>query len=70
VLGCADLDIAYNIPVDLMRSHLDALNITERKDGSYYYHIKIVELNPGDYQLQLPKEDFNLPLSKHIVELT
>jgi hypothetical protein len=69
VLGCTDLDIAFSMPVDLIREHLSSFNITEKKDGKFYYHIKILEPAPGDFQLQLPKENSDLPLEPYKVPL-
>jgi hypothetical protein len=68
-LGCVDLDVVFALPLSTIRENLDFFHITERKDGKSYYHIKILEPDNGQYFLQLPKNDTDLPLSEYIVEL-
>lgn len=69
VLGCMDLNVAFAIPLDALRGYLPAMNITKKDDGTYYWHIKILEPAPNKYALQLPKTGslaslvpFQLPL--------
>src|SRR5215470_11427366 len=40
VLGCMDRNEAYAIPLDVIQSHLDELNKTE-KESTYYWHIAL-----------------------------
>lgn len=60
VLGCMDLSIAFAVPLEVLRQHLDGLNTTNRQDGTSYWHIKILEIKPHTYALQLPR------LGKHL----
>jgi hypothetical protein len=64
VLGCMDLDVAFAIPVQELRQHLDELNTTE-KDGKIYWHVKILEPQPKAYALQMPKSGKHLALSEY-----
>jgi hypothetical protein len=61
-LGCVDLDIAFVLPVETIRVHLEEFNTSTRPDGTSYWHIKIIEPKPGKYSLQLPKIAGELPL--------
>jgi hypothetical protein len=69
VLGCADADVAFVLPHDEIRLHLDDLNTTTNKDGSLYWHVKILELQPGKFALQLPKAGTHLPLERFAVAI-
>jgi hypothetical protein len=69
ILGCMDLNIAFAIPADVIRQHLDELNMTKRRDGAAYWHIKILEQQPNVYSLQMPKSGNHLDLSQYSFEL-
>jgi hypothetical protein len=60
-----DLSIAFAIPVHILRQHLDELNTTSKADGSFYYHIKILEQRAKTYALQMPKSGKHLPLTEY-----
>ena len=65
VLGCVDLDIAFVLPLEVVRAHLDELNTSSKKDGTaHYWHVKILEPKPGNFVLQLPKAAGHLPLDE------
>jgi hypothetical protein len=69
ILGCMDLEVAFAIPVEILRAHLEELNITSRVDGTLYWHIKILEQQPKSYTLQMPKSGNHLSLSQYIFDL-
>lgn len=69
VFGCLDLPAAFVIPLDTIRSHLDHFNTTARKDGSMYWHVKILRREPGRFTLHLPRIGDQLPLEDYQVEL-
>jgi hypothetical protein len=64
VLGCMDQNIAFAIPLSLIRSVLDSLNTSERDDGGHYWHLHLTERSPGQIALQLPKRRTTLPLDE------
>lgn len=70
ILGCMDLEVAFAIPIDVLREHLEELNVTTREDGTSYWHIKILEQQPKKYSLQMPKSGNHLPLSQYSFRLT
>jgi len=41
VLGCGSSEIIFAIPFRVFEPWIKKLNITERDDGTYYYHIRI-----------------------------
>ena len=69
ILGCMDLSIAFAIPVDVIRQHLDELNTTTKEDGNSYWHIKILEPQSKTYTLQMPKSGNHLSLSQYAFDL-
>ena len=68
-LGCMDLDIAFAIPLDVVRGRLDELNTTEKSDGRFYWHIKIIDQDSHQYALQMPKSGKHLSLSKYAFKI-
>jgi hypothetical protein len=64
ILGGMDINIAFSIPVGMLRQRLDELNTTTKTDGSSYWHIKILEKRLGDYALHMPKSGKHLPLNE------
>ncbi len=69
VLGCMDLDYAFAVPLDVLRSNLQHLNTTTT-ERSTYWHIHLVDMPDGKIALQLPKiskqlslEGFRIPIS-------
>ncbi len=65
ILGCMDLNIAFAIPVHKLRERLAELNTTTRPDGTFYWHIKILEPQSHTYSLQMPKSGQPLFLSQY-----
>jgi hypothetical protein len=69
-LGCMDLDIAFSLPLSIIRQHLNEFHITEKKDGTgKYWHKKIIETDTGEHALQLPHSEIDLPLEKYVILL-
>jgi len=60
ILGCTDLDFAFAIPNNIINDHLAYFNKTTKSDGSYYWHLKIIEKEDKKYFLYLPQTE---PLS-------
>lgn len=69
ILGCMDLSLAFAVSVEELRSRLDELNRTTYDDGTFYWHLKILEGRDG-YSLQMPKSGKHLALEKHILRFT
>lgn len=66
VLGCVDLDIAFVLPLEVIRRQLDEFNTSNKKDGTgHYWHLKILEPKPGHFVLQLPKSAGQLLLDPY-----
>nr|WP_281720342.1 hypothetical protein [Nitrosomonas nitrosa] len=70
VLGCMDLDIAFSIPLEILKTHLDELNTTTKPDGTMYWHVKIIENKPGIYVLQMPKSGKHISLTDYLLKLS
>jgi hypothetical protein len=70
VLGCMDRLEAFAIPLDIIRSHLTMLNVTEREDDSRYWHIHLSEDLDGELSLALPKTRSSLPLKQYKLKLS
>lgn len=66
ILGCMDMEVAFGIPVDVIKNRLNELNTTTRNDGKLYWHLKIVEQRPSEYQLQMPVSGNHLDLKDYI----
>ena len=64
-LGCVDLDITFLLPLGIIRTVLSNLNVTEKKNGDSYWHLKITEPTAGSYFLQVPSPGSDIPLSKY-----
>jgi len=67
VLGCMDLNVAFAIPVQLFRQHLEELNTTPpnatpKSDTKSYWHVKIIEPQSKSFFLQMPKSGHHIPL--------
>ena len=69
VLGCMDLGIAFAVPLQVLREHLDELNTTTKPDGTSYWHVKIIERKPNSYLLHVPKSGKHLNLDKFAFDL-
>lgn len=69
VLGAMDQGCAFAIPVELMRKHLDELNVTKKADGTHYWHVKILEPTPGTFLLQMAKSGNHIPLAPYMVKM-
>jgi hypothetical protein len=65
ILGCMDLNVAFAIPLDVIRERLDELNTTVKADGRTYWHIKIMETQQGGYSLHAPKSGNHLSLDQY-----
>jgi hypothetical protein len=65
VLGCMDRDVAFAIPVSVIRSVLDALNTT----GDRYWHLHLTEGQDDSVSLTLPKTKSSLPLASYLLQL-
>lgn len=70
VLGCVDLDVAFVLPLDLIRGALTYLNVTEKSENDRYWHLKILEPKEGTYFLQVPSPGKDIPLSKYQVAIS
>ncbi|EGV17955.1 hypothetical protein [Thiocapsa marina] len=68
-LGCVDLEVAFLLPLDFVRSVISHLNVTEKNSGRKYWHVKIIEPTPGEYSLQVPSPGSNEPLSPYLISL-
>ena len=64
LLGCMDLNVAFAIPIDVIRQRLDELNLTSRPHGKSYWHLKIIEKKSG-FVLQMPKTGNHLLLGEY-----
>jgi hypothetical protein len=62
VLGCVDRMEAFALPLQEIRAVLDQLNITERDDGHFYWHLHLYEAKNGEMMLALPKSQKKLTL--------
>jgi hypothetical protein len=70
VLGCTDLEVAFTLPLAVIRDHLEEFHTTEKKGGSeHYYHIKIVDAGADKYALQLPRSGQTLALDPYVTRL-
>jgi hypothetical protein len=65
VLGCMDRDVAFAIPLNVIRSVLDALSTT----GDRYWHLHLTEGQGGSVSLVLPKTKSSLPLASYLLQL-
>ena len=61
VLGCMDLKIAFAIPHGELLQILPFLNTTTREDRTYW-HVHIIEPNPEQYFILIPKKGDRLSL--------
>jgi hypothetical protein len=52
VWGCLDTDVAFMIPHEVMREQLPMLSVTNRPNGSTYWHVKILQGPDGRYSMQ------------------
>jgi len=69
-LGCMDLEYAFAIPRSIMVDNLDNLNTTTKHNPEVtYWHIHLVEQNPGHFSLLLPKKSDSIPLDEYVVKL-
>ncbi len=69
VLGAMDLSRAFAIPVEVMRSHLEELNVTNKSDGTHYWHIQILEQAGGAFALKMPKSGKHVLLAPFEINL-
>ncbi len=65
-----DLSVCFATPHALFQSRLAELSTTENADGSLYWHVKILEQEPGVFALQMPKAGKHMPLGEHAVPVS
>ncbi len=70
VLGCVDLDIAFVLPLNVIRGVLTYLNVTEKTADDRYWHLKILEPESGKYFLQVPSPGVDIPLLSYQVVIS
>ncbi len=68
-LGCVDLEYAFLLPLDVIRNALPYFNKTEKKDGSMYWHLRIMEPEVGLFFLQVPSPGKNISLDEYKLQL-
>ena len=68
VLGCMDLDVAFAVPRNALYPVLEGLNTTS-KDDDYYYHVHLVEPQPGEFAILIPKRDTVLRVTEYALPL-
>lgn len=69
VLGCVDIDIAFAIPHQIIKTKLPELNTTT-KNGKTYWHIQIPKTPENQYYLNCQKTGEHVDLSPFIVKTT
>ncbi len=69
VLGGMDLNVAFAIPLDVIKNRLNELNLTPLPDGKSYWHIKIMEPAAGEYLLQMPRSGNHLSLKSYAFQI-
>lgn len=70
VFGAMDLDVCFLVSHTLLKSRLDELNTTAKPDGGEYWHVKIIEPQPGIFALQMPKTGKHIQLESMSVKLS
>lgn len=68
LLGCMDQGFAYAVPRNVIHPLLPALNTTTT-DRYTYWHLHIVEVEPGVHALLVPKQEDNLLLAPYKIAL-
>jgi len=66
VFGCMDREMAFAVPLKVMRSVLDALNTTQDR----FWHVFLTELAGGDMALVLSKQKSTLPIKQYVLSLS
>jgi len=69
-LGCVNLSGAFLLPVNLIRPVLPFLNVTEKKDGNRYWHLKIAEPKRGEFCLLVPSPGKDVSISEYLVSIS
>lgn len=67
ILGCADSNVAYALPLRFLEENLDNLNKTEKEGGKSYWHIALVS-DGGVIKFNLSKIGKKLDLTPYRVE--
>lgn len=67
VLGCADNNTAYALPVNFLEENLDNLNMTERENGKNYWHIALNN-DDGTIKINLSKIGKKVDLTQFRIE--
>jgi hypothetical protein len=70
VLGAMDLDKAFAIPADVVRSLLEGLQTTDKDGVPRYWHMHLSETPNGEIALNLPKRKRVLSLQPYELQVT
>lgn len=68
--GCVGINVAFVIPVDVFRTYLPSLHVTNKSDGGMYWHIHIHDQGNGIYTLRLPKINQEVDLTEFKMDLS
>jgi hypothetical protein len=69
VLGCMDKSEAFAVPLEVIRSQLDSLHVSEPEEGDRYWHVHLSEDMNSQLSLLLPKAKSALPLAPYRLKL-
>jgi hypothetical protein len=69
VLGCMDLDHAFQIPLADLHGFLNDLHTTVLGDGRMYWHLKVLEPRRGEFALHRPKASSSVRLDAYAIPL-
>lgn len=69
LLGCVGLDIAFAIPRQFISDILDRLNITERSDGTKYWHLHLTDLGHRKFALKLKGAGQSVPINDYLIQV-
>jgi hypothetical protein len=69
IFGCMDRKEAFAVPLNVMRSCLEALNVSEKEEGGHYWHIHLQESEDGNVSIILPKQKSLLSLRPYTIRL-
>lgn len=67
ILGCADSNVAYALPLHFLDKNLNNLNMTEKDGGKSYWHIAL-NSDGGVIKLNLSKIGMKLDLTSYKIE--
>ena len=69
VLGCIGLKTAFAIPKSIFYPMLRSLNKTTKPNGTYYWHVHLIENPSGIFRLRLRGRGQSIPLSGYLLPL-